>query len=206
MSLRNRARQLQKRTGLTYQQALARIKALGARPAALAQQTGWSLATSDGFLVDGHAPIEVVEPSAAVDEVHAICEELRVRSGARAVALADGRGRLRAHVRSPGAGQAMADWVPEAGRRDAGPGEQLFQLDGGVAVLSVAVAGAAMLAVSFDARTSLGLVRLRVRQVLPELERRLAAGDPDAGPGCPPGAGGGGAPPAAAMFDALKKR
>lgn len=61
MSLRNRARSLQKKTGLTYQQALTRLRALGDRPAALRRKTRWPLEVCDRYLVDGHAPILVQE-------------------------------------------------------------------------------------------------------------------------------------------------
>src|SRR6202012_5258105 len=61
MSLRNRARSLQKKTGLSYQQALARLRALGDRPATLRRQTHWPLEVCDRYLIDGHAPILVQE-------------------------------------------------------------------------------------------------------------------------------------------------
>jgi hypothetical protein len=111
MSLRNRARSLQKKTGLTYQQALARLRALGERPATLRRQTGWPLGVCDRYLVDGHAPIDVVEvppaddvpievadSDALDDRIRGLCEALRSRSGARAVALVDLGGRVLVRV------------------------------------------------------------------------------------------------------------
>ena len=99
MSLRNRARALRKATGVTYQQALNKLRALGERPARPHRESGWPLEVCDRFLVDGHAPIAVVEltPIGSLqEELTAICEDLRARANARAVVL--GRdGRLLAH-------------------------------------------------------------------------------------------------------------
>jgi hypothetical protein len=52
MSLRNRARQLQRASGLTYQQSLERLRALAGAPAALARANHWPLARADRFLVE----------------------------------------------------------------------------------------------------------------------------------------------------------
>src|SRR5689334_14290417 len=99
MSLRNRARRLQEKTGVSYQQALDRLRKLGKRPADLSKQTGWPLEVCDRFLIDGHAPIEVIEVRQPTpDLVEVICESLRASSGARAVLLAQDNGRIRAHV------------------------------------------------------------------------------------------------------------
>lgn len=71
MSLRNRARRLQQATGLTYQQALAKLRALGQAPAELRAKTGWPLWRCDLHLSEPPAstrpappqriPIEVVD-------------------------------------------------------------------------------------------------------------------------------------------------
>lgn len=114
MSLRNRARALQKKTGLSYQQALQRVRALGERPAKLRRETGWSLAVCDRFLVDGHAPIAVVvqdgrhttaaperpRGSPLFDEIQLVCATLREQAAARAVLLVDLRRRVLAHADS----------------------------------------------------------------------------------------------------------
>jgi hypothetical protein len=115
MSLRNRARSLQKKTGLTYQQALDRLRALGERSARLRRETGWSLDVCDRYLVDGHAPIAVVEQdgrrptaergarsrgSAVMDEIQVVCETLRTLTAARSVLLVDLRRRVIAHADS----------------------------------------------------------------------------------------------------------
>src|SRR5258706_7240133 len=52
MSLRSRARRLQAVAGLSYQQALERLRALGASPAALARRARWPLTRADAYLVD----------------------------------------------------------------------------------------------------------------------------------------------------------
>jgi hypothetical protein len=116
MSLRNRARALQKKTGLTYQQALQRVRAFGERSAKLRRETGWPLDVCDRFLVDGRAPVTVIEadridaPSevmeahrsalitATLDEIGLVCESLRTTAAARTVLLVDLRGCVIAHV------------------------------------------------------------------------------------------------------------
>ncbi len=116
MSLRNRARSLQKKTGLTYQQALARLRALGDRPATLRRRTHWPLEVCDRYLVDGRAPIlvqegptvddapiEVGESDSVYDRIRAVCEALRrsIRA-ARAVDLVDLRGHVLVRVGDAG--------------------------------------------------------------------------------------------------------
>ena len=101
MSLRNRARSLQKKTGLSYQRALAKLRALGEKPARLADQTGWPLDVCDRFLVDGHAPIDVIEvPEVRTlrEQCEAVCEKLRVTANARAVVLAAKSGAILVQV------------------------------------------------------------------------------------------------------------
>src|SRR5437879_5345631 len=98
MSLRNRARSLQKKIGLSYQQALAKLRALGERPAALSKQCGWPLEVCDRFLVDGHAPIDVIEVATPGDPIDQVCETLRATCNARAVVVAAATGRILAHV------------------------------------------------------------------------------------------------------------
>src|SRR5262249_1866754 len=103
MSLRNRARSLQKKTGLSYQQALAKLRALGEKPARLSKQTGWTLAGCDRFLVDGHAPIHVIDVfGTRIPTLHElieqVCETLRATTSARAVVCVARSGRVLAHV------------------------------------------------------------------------------------------------------------
>ncbi len=180
MSLRNRARALQKKTGLSYQQALARVRGLGERPARLRRETGWPLEVCDRFLYDGRAPvvvveaprsdarIEVLEAYDVREEIRLVCEALRTMSAARAVALVD----LDGHVR-----------VRVGGGYDA-------VVDGGEEVVKQPVKKRATLVVTFHAsETSLGLVRLRMRKAARELEPLLDGETP----AMPPFGGGGGA-------------
>jgi hypothetical protein len=93
MSLRNRARKLQRHTTLSYQQALAKQKALGARPAALARETGWPLDACDRYLVDGRAPIvvhEAVLPFAQPTTLDGTCEELWLAARVRLINASPG--------------------------------------------------------------------------------------------------------------------
>src|SRR4051794_26540948 len=103
MSLRNRARSLQKKTGLSYQQALAKLRALGERPAVLSKKSGWSLEVCDRFLIDGHAPIDVIEVAQSEipslhDLVQQTCEKLLRDANALAVVVSANNGRLLAHA------------------------------------------------------------------------------------------------------------
>ncbi len=88
MSLRNRARKLMKATGLTYQQAIEKIRALGKAPAELRTQTGWTLEECDFHLIN-KAKIEVVtvEPRTRAELA---CQQLLHTGGARAVVLVNG--------------------------------------------------------------------------------------------------------------------
>lgn len=152
------------------------------------------------------APNGAPEPPAPADELQELCERVRTHGGALAVTLTDGAGRVRAHAGEVEAEPAAPPAAGEPRRAVAEGGEHLLQLHDGTALLSVAVGGAGMLVVRFDARTSLGLVRLRVRQALPELERLLAGPPPDGGSPPPPAGADGGAPPVAAMADVNKPR
>lgn len=55
MSPRSRARHLQRSTGLTYQQALAKIRANAEAAAALARERDWPLGRADLVLAGRHA-------------------------------------------------------------------------------------------------------------------------------------------------------
>jgi hypothetical protein len=185
MSLRNRARALQKKTGLTYQQALARLRALGERPAKLHRESGWPLEVCDRFLVDGRAPIDVVELKPIVslrERIFQICEELRVTANARGVLLS-------------------RDWRPIAyagveivtlrsrARAEARTLPEVIELDDGLVLLTTELKPRALLVVKFHRdESSLGLVRLRVRRAIDELEPLLA----EHATGLPPMGGGGG--------------
>ncbi|HZS41716.1 MAG TPA: hypothetical protein VFF06_33025 [Polyangia bacterium] len=76
MSLRNRARRLQHATGSSYQQALARLRALGAEPAALSRSHRWPLGRCDLYLVDRALDDEwreVAARSSSVEEARCVC-------------------------------------------------------------------------------------------------------------------------------------
>ena len=52
MSLRNRARALAAKAGITYQQAVKRLRDAGSEPAEIKEATGWSLHRADVVAVD----------------------------------------------------------------------------------------------------------------------------------------------------------
>lgn len=211
MSLRNRARALQHKTGLTYQQALQKLRALGERPARLHRETNWPLEVCDRFLVDGHAPIDVVEvkPIASLHErIVEICDELRLATNARAVLLTRDA-RIVAHV---GAGRISESQVPaHAAQRlrervDPRTLPELIELGDKLVLSSTELRPRALLVVKFHRdETSLGLVRLRVRRAVELLEPLLAEHES----GMPPGGGGGGgsgAPSELRLFVRKRKR
>jgi hypothetical protein len=207
MSLRNRARALQKKTGLSYQQALAKLRALGERPATLSKQTRWSLEVCDRFLVDGHAPIDVIEVGhshiASLDElVQQIAEMLLATAVARAVVVAAENGRILAHVGGDDIDAVLkgvftrsqlrrtAIPVPRAVASKWSELPDVWELDDGI-VLYTARFKRGMVVVKFHRdETSLGLVRLRTARAVEELERLLAGESKS--PGVPPVGGRGG--------------
>jgi hypothetical protein len=184
MSLRNRARALQKKTGLTYQQALQRVRALGERPATLRRETGWPLEVCDRFLVDGHAPITVVEAPlearARFDAIGRVCESVRATAAARSVRLVDVSGRVIADAGEPDDGNVFVEASVKTRSR---------------ARYARIAAARAVLIVGFDRdETSLGLVRLRMAKAVEELERLLADDEPPMMPPFGSGGGPGGIP------------
>jgi hypothetical protein len=196
MSLRNRARSLQQKTGLSYQQALDRLRVLGEKPAKLSRQTGWPLDVCDRFLVDGHAPIQVVEialaPGTDVLIVQA-CEKLRNQANARAVLLWSWQKGILVHLGEDVERLVMmramlptGNVVPRLPQE-----EQIWEVGNGLSLVIMKVGRRAMLVVKLHQdETSLGLVRLRMRQACEELQRLLA--DAETTPGVPPVGGSGG--------------
>jgi hypothetical protein len=88
MSMRSRARALQRVTGLTFQQAQARIRELGAAPAELKRKTGWTLERCDEVLVSAslHAEITRALPTGRPRSIfQAACDLLLTRTEAIAV-------------------------------------------------------------------------------------------------------------------------
>jgi hypothetical protein len=111
MSLRNRARKLMKSTGLTYQQAIEKLRALGKAPADLRAQTGWTLEECDLHLLQkgkigeasgaSRGASEAAVPPRMPDSIEVVtveprtraelaCQQLLHTGGARAVLLVDG--------------------------------------------------------------------------------------------------------------------
>ncbi len=187
MSLRNRARKLQRQTTLTYQQALQRLEELGARPAALARETGWPLDVCDRYLVDGRAPIAVVEASPArpyAARLDRLCEALRVAANAREVLVLDTRMRALAHVpAAPASPSPTVALVELVGSRQRGlladqlpmPSGELLRTADDQTLVTAPIGRRAQAVVVFDEReTSLGLVRLVVQRFLGELKQALA--------------------------------
>ena len=200
MSLRNRARALQKKTGITYQQALARLRKLGGRPAKLARESGWPLEVCDRYLVDGHAPINVVEmkPIASLhDLLQNICDELRATTNARLVALhRDGRVLVATGEKAQERELLlMGSWIGlQSARRPAVTPPEVLELDDGHVIHTTPVRTGVLLSVRFHRdESSLGLVRLRARRAAAEIERLLG----DESRGMPPvgGVGGSGGVP-----------
>jgi hypothetical protein len=200
MSLRNRARRLQEKTGLSYQQALEKLRVFGKRPAELSRKTGWPLEVCDRYLVDGHAPIDVIEVRRPTREelIVEVCHTLRATANARAVVLSSDDGRILAHVGAADTERAVFLRSVTAGARlppnVAKPAmpklPDVWELDGDVVLAMSRVKQHALLVVKFHkSETSLGLVRLRMKKAEEELEA-LLADDEEIGP--PPSGGRGG--------------
>jgi hypothetical protein len=192
MSLRSRARHLQRLTSLTYQQALERLRALGDAPAELHRRTGWPLAGCDVYLVapqldpehrpehrkgaartlSVRSPLVVYRPiqGSTIPEVcKALCDATNARLAA--VRAKDGRwlGAPLVTVKGP----TVADIVllgmlglhtkEIAGLIAAGETLRPAPTVGASFVFTASVGGVALLMVIFDEASSLGLVRLRLR-------------------------------------------
>jgi hypothetical protein len=200
MSLRNRARSLQAKTGLSYQQALAKLRALGERPARLKRETGWPLEVCDRYLVDGHAPIEVLDArrQGREEQIENVCEALRMTAAARAVVLFAFDGSVFCHLgdadldrsRFPATIWMRAVPLPPEIKRKYAALPDVQELDGGLVLVSATIKERAMLIVKFHRdQTSLGIVRMRMKKAIEELEPLLADEET---PQMPPIAGSGG--------------
>jgi hypothetical protein len=186
MSLRNRARQLQRSSGLTYQQALVKLRALGVAPAELRKQTGWPLAKCDLYLLGLRPPeksvpaprIEVVwlDHTRSADPLREICDRLLTGAAAKAVCLVDPSGKILTETRPLRAKMVLsmaAISLPYVAPRKLSREGLVVTIDGDTVYL-VPVGQSATLAVLFDEKTSLGLVILRARRAIEELEIELA--------------------------------
>lgn len=150
MSLRNRARKLQQQTTCTYQQALDRLRALGAQPAQLSRRTGWPLDVCDRYLVCGRARIAVVAAPADDETVPLahLCATIRDAIGAARVRVNDRDG----HV------------LADAGAEAAGTQSRVFD-----------VGGRGQLVVDFADGLAAGLVDLAVEHFRGDVKRSLVA-------------------------------
>jgi hypothetical protein len=212
MSLRSRARRLQRATGLTYQQAVAKLRELGSAPAELSRKFGWPLPECDLYLVHRasltpRAAIEVLSLEDGADPIACICSQLLTTTNARSVSVLGPRAEPIAQV---GEVRPNRFWLAQLAivhcsarnERAHFPREPLvIQGESGDVIFSMVLREKSILAVRFTTNeTSLGLVRLRAAHVIDDLERALAARrrSRSAGPaptGTPPrGMGGSGAP------------
>ncbi len=170
MSLRNRARRLQRATGWTYQQALAKLRALGVRPAELARETGWPLWKCDLHLCGrGIEVVEAFEPEP--DPLTAICQRLLAECAATAVWLFGPDGPLVAHAGRRPSLDFQAIWMFRL--KTGWPREERAFTIGTRRTLLTPIEPGGLLVVQFGDDSSLGLVRVRVARVKDELERLL---------------------------------
>jgi hypothetical protein len=203
MSLRSRARALQRSMGISYQQALERIRSLGEAPAALARRTGWPLKKCDAHLLEPKAhprPVTPLDPDQA-RAVTAVCEAVRAEAMARAVCVIDRDGAFRA-MSGREALQLMA--LPRELRVGSQEPETLSLDPHGIHVLSCALDTGARLVVLFDNTELVGVVRLRARAAVRELNRILTQSLFFRPPGN--GGSGSGAPEQISAFDGIFDR
>jgi hypothetical protein len=212
MSLRNRARRLQRRTGLTYQQALNWLRAHAGESEALTRRYGWpihraDLHAYDPKLVEASAPIEVVDLR-QVDPIEAICQELLDLTASRGVTLLDDKMQTLCHLPPGEATFAVRLFRGAMGGRTedalSSASSSHWFVDG-VSMAAEPVGKSGLLVVIFEQdETSLGLVRLRMKQAAKRLEPLLKG---PRGVFMPPQSGGGGsAPPAEARLVVPKRR
>jgi hypothetical protein len=196
MSLRNRARKLQKLAGVSYQQALAKLREIGPRASRLHEETGWPMERCDRFLATGQAPIDVVSlvtPSLE-EQIREVLEKLLATSQAQSASVMSDRGLF---VQAPENEKTrmLARLFKGAPRTRRGLPEGVYENVDKSSLLTVHLERG-VLVVRFDARTSLGLVRLRVAHLTDDLDRLLAQEREDEPGSLPPTgtSGSGGAP------------
>jgi hypothetical protein len=206
MSQRSRARKLQRATGMSYQQALEMVRRDARRAAEQRVRGRPTLAEAYRALaaaLEGRSStekIQVLEVAGADDPLAALCAELREAAAAVAVRLFDRDRKVIAQ-----AGGALGPWAllvaraPGAGRAAPEPNDlRMVELDERRTALLQTLAGGELLAVLFDQRSSLGLVRLRIMKMKERFEELLARrGRRDWVP--PRGRGGPGGAPAHAF-------
>jgi hypothetical protein len=205
MSLRSRARALQRATGMTYQEAVLRIRALGRRPAELARKMGWTLKQADAHLVERpqRSPINVrLVATTQATTLQGLSDELCRTSLARAACVVDRRGRwLAMSGIHPDAVLPLALVVHGWNRETDGV---VFDSNGGIHVLTQSLAMGARLFVLFDDRSSYALVRWRAHAAVREMNRILGESTFFRPP--PGGDSGSSAPAQISAFDGLFDR
>jgi hypothetical protein len=217
MSLRSRARHLQRITKLTYQQALDRLRALGDEPARLAREKGWPLTRCDAHLVaqtaERRGPVlHAAEDLRAVRTLSDVCRWLLASANARAVLVVHREGRLLASAGEEASRAVRFQRSLRTARPSTPPTveERVYAeaaLDG--AEVHSTDLGIAHLYIVWDGRTSLGIVRLRTVMAVAEIGRRRLLEDPvflPPGVRGGPGAGSSGAPAQISAFDGLRGR
>lgn len=172
MSFRSRARRLQRKTGLSYQKALERIRAQSEAAERLARERGWPIGRADLELA-GVRPIEVIEvPEEPPDPLQLVLDRLLAQSGAKSVFLTD-----REHIFLAAPRPSLERGVTLFGTtlRPGGSPHTPLSIDESLSVHRARVEKAnADLLVYFDDTTSLGLVRLRTAAAVEELDRIFA--------------------------------
>jgi hypothetical protein len=174
MSMRSRARALQRATGLTFQQAQARIREIGVAPAELKRKTGWTLERCDEVLVSAalHAEVRAkLPPHRRPSVFQRSCERLHERTHALAV-LWIGRDGSRAFAGQTGFLRLAGSVATVAVRRGAEDLEALFAtVRDDVHVEPVVGHGALVVVPSKD--TERGTLRLAARSVAAALVEAL---------------------------------
>ncbi len=179
MSMRSRARALQRATGLTFQQAQGRIRGLGAAPAELKRQTGWSLERCDEVLVSAslHAEITRALPTGRPRSVfQAACEKLQIGAGALAV-LWIGRDGSRAFAGKPTFLRLAGSLATLAVRRSAADLAALFAERRGQTPHVEPVGRHGALVIIPGEHTEIGMLRLAARAHAERLEAALETFD-----------------------------
>ena len=159
MSLRNRARKLMRETGLSYQQALLKLRAERVRSAA-------PPAKAEGRPTP--RPIEVVTVEAHT-RAELACQQLLHTSGARVVNLVDGW-RVLASAGPEGARVLFHPMTVQRGYQRLPRGERKsFEVGGGLTALIVPVKRLHLIVV-YDGAASLLLLEKRVEKCVEYLE------------------------------------
>jgi hypothetical protein len=209
MSLRTRARRLQRATGLSYQQALTTLRKLGAAPAQLHRQLGWPLGECDLYLTgtaERPPAVEIITLAEDACPVTRVCAQLLVATRASAVSVSGPRGEAIARVGSSarpmlwgrplGVGRARPTWPHEPMTLRTGPTKTIH-------LLRLRAEGT--LAVVFsELESSVGWVELRAAEFVDPLVRALHERRRRPGGAGTPAAGGNSGAPFGAWLEAAR--